>query len=151
MGCVLAALVVPNLQGLLDARKALGQLGQVRLEKSLLSTEAVHFGLALGERCCDLFLQDLRCAGHLVDLGSELLNLTSRVVLLRVGNSLSEELLGGIGLGLGLHLCDHVSDEALDLGEYVLLVAATEADCGRHPACQLRRCGGVLLLAQVSW
>ena len=44
----------------------------------------------------------------------------------RLGQLLvTEDLLGGIGLGFGLHLCDHVSDEALDLDENVLRVAAT--------------------------
>merc|ERR1719329_2041855 len=156
----LGIVLVEHFQGKLHAVEALLHLSAVLLPSSLLlRTELVHLGLRLDQgrklslQCCD-FLAQLGCLGSGgLNVGSELLNLGLLVALLGVGLSqllIAVSLLGGISLGLGLELLDHIGDQSLHFRKNICLVAATKAHSGGHARGKLGQHRRVLFLGELT-
>mmetsp|Transcript_17610 Transcript_17610/g.44317 ORF Transcript_17610/g.44317 Transcript_17610/m.44317 type:complete len:645 (-) Transcript_17610:35-1969(-) len=157
---LLGVVLVQDLQCHLDALKALLHVGLVLgVLLLLLGAEFVHFRLA-GRQLAqgrlergDLLLQGRGAGGHLVDLRGHLLDLGGLLVLLLVRLRqllVTIGLFGGIRLGLGLKLLDHIGDEALDFAEDVVAAVGAGADRGCHPGSQLRELRGLVLAGEVA-
>merc|ERR1719356_443724 len=155
---VLGVVFPQNLECRLDAGDA--EL-QVRLDLFvvLLLLVAYFVQLGLGRhdllqlllQRSNLLLQLRRLGAVRVDLRGKLLDLQGPLVFLLASVLelfITIRLVRGVRLGLLLKLVNHGGDEALDLGEDVLLRAAAVAQEGGHPARQLRERGRLVLLRQ---
>merc|ERR1719356_527887 len=148
---VLGVIFPQNLERSLDAGDAELQVClDLFVVLILLGAYLVQLGLG-GHDVLQLLLQrsnlllQLRRLGAIrVDLRSKLLDLRNPLVFLLASVLelfITIRLVRGVRLGLLLKLVNHGGDEALDLGEDVLLRAAAVAQEGGHPARQLRERG----------
>merc|ERR1719453_263494 len=120
-----------------------------------LPTERISLSLGLCHACkltlksCHLLLELFGGRCLLVDLCGEALTLRGQLIMLGSGLRhllVTVGLLGCIFLCFGLQCCNHVSDEALHLGEWI----TTELHCRGHARGKLSQCWGVGLAGQIA-